>query len=113
MIRGKESTICCEVRMLWAKATARCIGGSALPNPVRVSCSFPDRLASAFQAPIMVEAKSNVSSSPGFAYIWADSELAVTCSSRSEEHTSELQSRFDLVCRLLLEKKNETPTAVT
>src|SRR5437868_12554263 len=39
---------------------------------------------------------------------------------RSEEHTSELQSRFDLVCRLLLEKKkkqrkitkiaNNTPT---
>src|SRR5699024_12349773 len=28
-------------------------------------------------------------------------------SSRSEEHTSELQSRFDLVCRLLLEKKKE------
>src|SRR5699024_11761067 len=27
-------------------------------------------------------------------------------STRSEEHTSELQSRFDLVCRLLLEKKN-------
>src|SRR5207249_7597512 len=27
---------------------------------------------------------------------------------RSEEHTSELQSRFDLVCRLLLEKK-KTP----
>src|SRR5699024_12370726 len=26
--------------------------------------------------------------------------------SRSEEHTSELQSRFDIVCRLLLEKKN-------
>src|SRR5699024_361089 len=25
---------------------------------------------------------------------------------RSEEHTSELQSRFDLVCRLLLDKKN-------
>src|SRR5699024_12876528 len=28
--------------------------------------------------------------------------------SRSEEHTSELQSRFDLVCRLLLEKKKNT-----
>src|SRR5699024_11257096 len=26
---------------------------------------------------------------------------------RSEEHTSELQSRFDLVCRLLLEKQNK------
>src|SRR6266513_1285551 len=29
----------------------------------------------------------------------------VTQTARSEEHTSELQSRFDLVCRLLLEKK--------
>src|SRR5699024_12269416 len=29
---------------------------------------------------------------------------------RSEEHTSELQSRFDLVCRLLLEKKNKSPS---
>src|SRR5207249_11623936 len=29
-------------------------------------------------------------------------------SRRSEEHTSELQSRFDLVCRLLLEKKKNT-----
>src|SRR5207249_6665006 len=28
-----------------------------------------------------------------------------TTAIRSEEHTSELQSRFDLVCRLLLEKK--------
>src|SRR5699024_11880061 len=28
---------------------------------------------------------------------------------RSEEHTSELQSRFDLVCRLLLEKKKLYP----
>src|SRR5438067_10226519 len=30
---------------------------------------------------------------------------------RSEEHTSELQSRFDLVCRLLLEKKKNTADA--
>src|SRR5689334_23524868 len=29
---------------------------------------------------------------------------------RSEEHTSELQSQFHLVCRLLLEKKNKTIT---
>src|SRR2546428_7515840 len=29
-------------------------------------------------------------------------------SERSEEHTSELQSRSDLVCRLLLEKKKQT-----
>src|SRR2546421_1749393 len=30
---------------------------------------------------------------------------------RSEEHTSELQSRSDLVCRLLLEKKKQESTA--
>src|SRR2546430_11394359 len=30
---------------------------------------------------------------------------------RSEEHTSELQSQSNLVCRLLLEKKNTTHTA--
>src|SRR5438067_10783443 len=29
---------------------------------------------------------------------------------RSEEHTSELQSRFELVCRLLLEKKKSSTT---
>src|SRR2546429_2543863 len=29
-----------------------------------------------------------------------------SCPARSEEHTSELQSRLHLVCRLLLEKKN-------
>src|SRR5699024_4788555 len=34
---------------------------------------------------------------------WGEAQLQRT---RSEEHTSELQSRFDLVCRLLLEKKN-------
>src|SRR5690349_22167339 len=32
-------------------------------------------------------------------------------SGRSEEHTSELQSRRDLVCRLLLEKKNKNMVA--
>src|SRR5438067_12413471 len=36
------------------------------------------------------------------------SSPATADGNRSEEHTSELQSRFDLVCRLLLEKKNYT-----
>src|SRR5699024_12734304 len=36
----------------------------------------------------------------------ADLDALMACKyDRSEEHTSELQSRFDLVCRLLLEKK--------
>src|SRR5699024_11532392 len=33
-----------------------------------------------------------------------DSQVAPVWRDRSEEHTSELQSRFDLVCRLLLEQ---------
>src|SRR5256884_5178717 len=40
---------------------------------------------------------------------WANPRLlacdTADCGSRSEEHTSELQSRLHLVCRLLLEKK--------
>src|SRR5207249_11180245 len=50
-----------------------------------------------------------------FIGIWARSALPsprfenrqVGSKNRSEEHTSELQSRFDLVCRLLLEKKKK------
>src|SRR6202035_6101685 len=34
--------------------------------------------------------------------------LTPSCWVRSEEHTSELQSQFHLVCRLLLEKKKST-----
>src|SRR2546421_8016083 len=42
------------------------------------------------------------------------SEIGSSPTNRSEEHTSELQSRSDLVCRLLLEKKkNRHQTVVT
>src|SRR2546427_4979632 len=40
---------------------------------------------------------------------WPPMPSASTKSTRSEEHTSELQSQSNLVCRLLLEKKNEPP----
>src|SRR5437868_11680819 len=48
----------------------------------------------------------------------ACSAITAQCTARSEEHTSELQSRFDLVCRLLLEKKKKkkkqhTPSSTT
>src|SRR5690606_39792128 len=43
--------------------------------------------------------------------VWAGADLAVVIDAvrtgRSEEHTSELQSRENLVCRLLLEKKKK------
>src|SRR5436190_11043246 len=46
---------------------------------------------------------------------WLEAEIAavkpriIVEPGRSEEHTSELQSHSDLVCRLLLEKKNKRP----
>src|SRR6266540_2934684 len=42
----------------------------------------------------------------GFSSRWPVRRLRSCSVSRSEEHTSELQSHHDLVCRLLLEKKN-------
>src|SRR2546430_6790108 len=39
---------------------------------------------------------------------WCGRPLGSSGSSRSEEHTSELQSQSNLVCRLLLEKKKKT-----
>ena len=42
----------------------------------------------------------------------ATRDLGTNPSERSEEHTSELQSRFDLVCRLLLEKKKKNSTLI-
>src|SRR5690606_40048223 len=38
---------------------------------------------------------------------FGDEEVQLALTDRSEEHTSELQSRENLVCRLLLEKKNK------
>src|SRR5690606_42109038 len=40
----------------------------------------------------------------------AEGQLAIQQDDRSEEHTSELQSRENLVCRLLLEKKKTKQT---
>src|SRR3989475_8220235 len=40
-------------------------------------------------------------------------ERLLSIEDRSEEHTSELQSQSNLVCRLLLEKKKKNPTRST
>src|SRR5260370_38450432 len=45
------------------------------------------------------------STAKGYRDIWEDHLRPL---SRSEEHTSELQSHLNLVCRLLLEKKKQT-----
>src|SRR5256885_2467567 len=45
---------------------------------------------------------------PGHRAFTGTGDLVGRCDGRSEEHTSELQSPCNLVCRLLLEKKNKT-----
>src|SRR5438067_1813111 len=54
-------------------------------------------LGMALLAPALAQAPADLTNSK--------IEFAYFPPKRSEEHTSELQSRFDLVCRLLLEKK--------
>src|SRR2546430_12900798 len=59
--------------------------------------SFADRKARAYSSPRSIRKRSNRSTD-----IFPDSTWL-----RSEEHTSELQSQSNLVCRLLLEKKKD------
>src|SRR2546421_1627873 len=49
----------------------------------------------------------SVAALPSFEVMISYARKSGRCWTRSEEHTSELQSRSDLVCRLLLEKKKE------
>src|SRR5438067_5691646 len=69
----------------------------------RNSTSSPRRPASFCQRVAKCPVSAISTRSPG--------ERVLTRAARSEEHTSELQSRFDLVCRLLLEKKNRVQKA--
>src|SRR5690606_39465583 len=49
----------------------------------------------------------SVSNQVSLTTVWPAPSSAAARAPRSEEHTSELQSRENLVCRLLLEKKKE------
>src|SRR5438105_8922209 len=79
-----------------------------------ISTLFPTRRSSDLESnPVWVEAD------PKFRIYWGETHAHSGLSEgmgsidgfyrwgRSEEHTSELQSRVDLVCRLLLEKKKK------
>src|SRR5689334_23973425 len=48
-----------------------------------------------------------LSQKPAAVFDQYDKQFKSLCINRSEEHTSELQSQFHLVCRLLLEKKKK------
>src|SRR5438874_10699016 len=62
-------------------------------------------LAMIFIATFFVAPQSSTASAPLWNFYSADALSLFFKRIRSEEHTSELQSRRDLVCRLLLEKK--------
>src|SRR5690606_1877872 len=71
------------------------IGGAHDQSP-----STPDHTSAATLAPAAMSGSNRAHASSPAARM-----IAPTASTRSEEHTSELQSRENLVCRLLLEKK--------
>src|SRR5699024_11365212 len=76
---------------------------TAMPvfNTSDFASSVPCGIARAF--PIYVEVTVSLSSILSIYFLFT-SPAFTNMLPRSEEHTSELQSRFDLVCRLLLEK---------
>src|SRR5690606_41712522 len=79
--------------------------GAAVPDPYTLS--LHDAL------PILTEERfHSTRSTPPWVAPCAQSSPSISArySTRSEEHTSELQSREKLVCRLLLEKKYEDET---
>src|SRR5207249_11038325 len=77
---------------------------SACPDPEPSKTSKPTVIG----VPAMViDSDDEITSCRGNANgsVWRSVSCNAARRDRSEEHTSELQSRFDLVCRLLLEKK--------
>src|SRR5438477_7533243 len=82
----------------WVRTRAVAMDAPAPPGP-----HIP---ASSAMATLKVwSTRSSVSPSPFRSSPWSASKVRKV--TRSEEHTSELQSHVNLVCRLLLEKKNK------
>src|SRR5207253_10143769 len=69
------------------------------------SIPAPSLTISASQLPTGATFSATQGTSPRGTFTWTPSEAQTGTFTRSEEHTSELQSRGHLVCRLLLEKK--------
>src|SRR5689334_24664683 len=76
--------------------------------------SFPTRRSSDLEFPILVAIAAEPVAAVVVPFIGKTHRYAVVVEGpdfRSEEHTSELQSQFHLVCRLLLEKKKRAEGA--
>src|SRR5256884_6337649 len=79
---------------------------SAARSSVRVACSRLRPSNGSNSCPTGMRGNSNKSRDPSTASMAKSRAGAPAHFTRSEEHTSELQSRLHLVCRLLLEKNN-------
>src|SRR5699024_12009036 len=75
--------------------------GEAVANGRALDAAVGDLATITGQKPVVTRAKKSVAS------FKVREGMPIGAMVRSEEHTSELQSRFDLVCRLLLEKKKK------
>src|SRR5690606_41684446 len=76
-----------------------------IPQPVKVT-GVDDVVVDGHKA-VSVTISVNTAQSAS-EYAGVAPQTVVVTNQRSEEHTSELQSRENIVCRLLLEKKNRT-----
>src|SRR5206468_10544137 len=82
-------------------------GASAFcPQPAHRTWAGPRVLTPRYPQLLMIKAAGDFEGYLSFG-------IGLAARGRSEEHTSELQSRSDLVCRLLLEKKNLDPMSDT
>src|SRR5438552_18965984 len=80
---------------------------NATPTPEIYTLSLHDALPICSTRPRSVSSGSALRRYPGARVSIASAPRTLrSCETRSEEHTSELQSPDHLVCRLLLEKKN-------
>src|SRR5687768_18244766 len=112
MSRTRSHSMCCRCA---PRSTAQPVRMSSPPPRATPSpSSFPPRRSSDLDAAYLTGAANNFLMALGRAAGATGVALldVSTGRARSEEHTSELQSRLHLVCRLLLEKKKKRPTAV-
>src|SRR2546429_1801727 len=78
--------------------TAAAAGGTSYGAPTRQEVELAEAIATAYPSMELVRLVSS----------GTEAAMSAIRVARSEEHTSELQSRLHLVCRLLLEKKKNT-----
>src|SRR5437867_10054621 len=96
-------------RRNWAKnvscATSPCVFAIRRVKDVAGVAPSPARSSGLDQGPLRQARRRGVKPESPLGKLWSKrGSRFFSTSKRSEEHTSELQSPYDLVCRLLLEK---------